>query len=116
MNKDIPNITIDDVVNAVEKYLSKEEIEQLKKAYTYASQVHKNQKRLTGYDYIKHPLNVVYILSSINADSDTLIAAMLHDTISVGEVDIKDIEILVNFLQLHSGIKLNSFEFLESII
>ena len=92
MNKDIPNITIDDVVNAVEKYLSKEEIEQLKKAYTYASQVHKNQKRLTGYDYIKHPLNVVYILSSINADSDTLIAAMLHDTISVGEVDIKDIE------------------------
>lgn len=92
MNKDNPNITIDDVVADVEKYLSEEEIEKLKEAYRYASQVHNNQKRLTGYDYIKHPLNVVHILSSINADSDTLIAGMLHDTISVGEVDIKDIE------------------------
>lgn len=92
MNKDNPNITIDDIVNDVKDYLSEKEINKLKEAYLYALMVHKNQKRLTGVDYIKHPLNVVHILSSINADSDTLIAGMLHDTISVGEVDIKDIE------------------------
>lgn len=91
MNKDNPMITIDDIVDDI-TYLTKDEIELLKKSYNYALEVHKNQKRLTGDDYIKHPLNVVHILSTINADSDTLIAGMLHDTISVGGVSISDIE------------------------
>lgn len=91
MNKDNPMITIDDIVDDI-TYLTKDEIELLKKSYNYALEVHKNQKRLTGDDYIKHPLNVVHILSTINADSDTLIAGMLHDTISVGGVSISDIK------------------------
>ena len=91
MNKDNPSITIDDIVNDTKRYLTEEEIEKLKDAYKYASIVHKNQKRLSGVEYIKHPLNVVHILSKLNADSDTLIAGMLHDTISVGGIKSKDI-------------------------
>ena len=91
MNKDNPSITIDDIVNDTKRYLTEEEIEKLKEAYKYASIVHKNQKRLSGVEYIKHPLNVVHILSKLNADSDTLIAGMLHDTISVGGIKSKDI-------------------------
>ena len=92
MNKDNPNITIEDIINDVKRYLTDEEITKLKEAYKYASIVHKNQKRLSGDDYIKHPLNVVHILSKLNADSDTLIAGMLHDTISVGGIKASDIE------------------------
>ena len=67
MNKDNPNITIEDIINDVKRYLTDEEITKLKEAYKYASIVHKNQKRLSGDDYIKHPLNVVHILSKLNA-------------------------------------------------
>ncbi len=92
MNKDNPKITIEDIINEI-NYLTDEEIDKLKSAYEYAKEVHKNQKRLTGDAYIKHLLNVVHILITLNADSDTLIAGMLHDVINIGgvkEEDIKD--------------------------
>ena len=39
-----------------------------------------------------HPLNVAYILTDLYADSDTLSAALLHDTIHIGNADLQDIE------------------------
>ena len=85
MNKDNPNIIIDDIINEI-NYLNEDEIRRLKDAYEYASKVHSNQKRLTGDDYITHLLNVVHILVSLNADIDTLVAGMLHDTINIGGI------------------------------
>ncbi len=92
MNKDNPQITIDDIINNIKYIDNQEEVEKIKKAYKFALNIHKNQKRLTGDDYIKHPLNVANILSTINADAETIIAALLHDTISVGNANIEDIE------------------------
>lgn len=93
MNKDNPNITYDDVLKNIKKYINDEkELEQIKSAYDYAELIHKNQKRLTGDDYIKHPLNVVNILSTIKADFETLMAALLHDTITIGGISIDDIK------------------------
>ena len=91
MNKDNPNITIEDILNEV-NYLTNDEIDKLKSAYEYAEIIHKNQKRLTGDAYIKHLLNVVHILITLNADSDTLIAGMLHDAINIGGVKVEDIK------------------------
>ena len=85
MNKDNPNITIEDIINEID-YLNEDEITRLKDAYEYAKKVHSNQKRLTGDDYITHLLNVVHILVGLNADIDTLVAGMLHDTINIGGV------------------------------
>ena len=85
MNKDNPNITIDDIINDID-YLNEDEISRLKDAYKYAKKVHSNQKRLTGDDYITHLLNVVHILVGLNADIDTLVAGMLHDTINIGGI------------------------------
>lgn len=91
MNKDNPKITIEDIINEV-NYLTNDEIDKLKSAYDYAEELHKNQKRLTGDPYIKHLLNVVHILITLNADSDTLIAGMLHDAISIGGIKEEDIK------------------------
>ena len=91
MNKDNPKITIEDIINEI-NYLTDEEIDKLKSAYDYAEELHKNQKRLTGDPYIKHLLNVVHILITLNADSDTLIAGMLHDAINIGGVKVEDIK------------------------
>ena len=56
-----------------------EELEIIKKAYNYAREKHLDEKRLTGDDFIDHPLSVAYILTDIKADYATISAALLHD-------------------------------------
>ena len=68
------------------------ELEEIKKAYIFANEKHKGQKRASGENYIIHPLNVAYILSDIHADSKTIEAALLHDTIEDCEVTKEQIE------------------------
>ena len=64
----------------------------ISKAYNFASEKHFGQKRLTGDDYIIHPLNVAYILTSIKADADTLSAALIHDVMEMCGVKESEIE------------------------
>ena len=114
MIKDNPKITIEDIIESA-NYLEDEEINTLKDAYKYADSIHKNQKRLTGDPYIKHLLNVVYILSKLNADIDTLVSGMLHDAINIGgisENDIKekfgsDVAMLVSGVSVINRLKYN---------
>ena len=90
MDKDINSI--EELIDAVSNYIpSKEELNNIRKAYDYAKEVHKNDKRLSKEEYMHHPLNVAYILTDLNADSDTLCAALLHDTVHIGHADINDI-------------------------
>ena len=65
----------------LKSYLSAKEIEEIDKAYHYAEAKHKGQFRKTGEEYINHPLFVAYILTSIKADKETIISALLHDVI-----------------------------------
>lgn len=91
MTKKNFSLTIDDVVGAVKEYINNEnEIELIKEAYRYANEKHFGQKRLTGEEYIEHPLNVAYILTDINADYQTICAALLHDVIEDCDVDINE--------------------------
>ena len=57
------------------------DIGRVKQAYNFASEKHKGQKRQSGEDYIVHPLIVAYILAEMHADSDTVCAGLLHDTL-----------------------------------
>ena len=85
--------TIEELLDVVRNYIKDEdEIKTIKKAYDYAKEVHKNDKRKSKEEYMHHPLNVAYILTDLYADSDTLSAALLHDTIHIGNADIQDIE------------------------
>ena len=75
------------------KYIKNEdELNAIRKAYEFASIKHLGQKRATGDEYIIHPLNVAYILSEIHADSKTIEAALLHDTIEDCNVKKEEIE------------------------
>lgn len=73
-------LTIDDLKKRVCSY-NKKNWPIIEKAYNYAYKFHDGQLRESGEPYIIHPLNVAYILSKMHADSDTLCAALLHDTI-----------------------------------
>lgn len=76
-------------------YVKKEDLEDIKKAFEFADIKHFGQKRNSGEKYIIHPLNVAYILSEIHADSKTIEAALLHDTIEDCDVSYEELENLV---------------------
>lgn len=75
-------ITIEDLIDKFKSYnTNKKDLELINKAFDYAYKKHFGVKRITGDDYITHPLNVAMILTDINADSECLAAALLHDTV-----------------------------------
>ena len=87
------NITIDDLIDKFKKYNNNEEnIELIKKAYNYAEKKHFGQKRISGDDYILHPLNVALILTDVSADAPCMAAALLHDTIEDSDATKEEIE------------------------
>ena len=69
------SITFEELEPKLKKY---DNFLEIKKAYLYALEEHKDMKRLTGDDFITHPLEVVNILLDLNVDDVTIIAAFLH--------------------------------------
>ena len=87
---------MDELNYILEKYkevgLSKERLDLIKKAYKYASDKHKGKKRKDGSDYITHPVSVAKILSDLNIDDTTIIAALVHETISESDAKPNELE------------------------
>ena len=76
------DITINDLIDKFKVYNNNpEDIELINKAYDYAYRKHFGVKRISGDDYIIHPLNVAMILTDINADVHCMAAALLHDVV-----------------------------------
>ena len=67
-----------DKVKAYNKFLN---TEKLSKAYDFAVNAHKNQKRYSGDPYSNHPIAVANILTELKLDSATVTTGLLHDTI-----------------------------------
>ena len=53
----------------------------IERAFIFASEKHKGQKRYSGESFIIHPLNIAIMLAEKNFDSTTVISSLLHDTI-----------------------------------
>ena len=56
-------------------------IDKIKKAYEYAKELHSGQFRKSGEEYINHPLAVAEIVAGLGLDTDSVCAALLHDTV-----------------------------------
>ena len=67
-------------------YLREEERDVLERAYSLAEHAHRGQSRLSGEAYVTHPLAVAGILADLGLDADTLVAALLHDTVEDTDV------------------------------
>jgi GTP pyrophosphokinase len=57
------------------------DLELIKKAYEFAKTAHTGQKRTNGEDYINHPLRVAFVLTDFSLDTNTIVAAFLHDVL-----------------------------------
>lgn len=115
MRKHQKDLTYEKLEKKIKTYIdSEEELNVIKKAYDFALEKHFGQKRLTGEDYIIHPLNVAYILTRIKADFETLSAALLHDVAEDCDVSISTIkkEFGFNISFLVDGVtKINKLKF-----
>lgn len=81
-------ISFSELVPKLEK---REGFETIKKAYEYAFNEHKGMTRLTGDDFITHPLEVTKILMDLNVDDVTIIASLLHEVINNGNKTYEDL-------------------------
>ncbi|WP_028878691.1 RelA/SpoT family protein [Terasakiella pusilla] len=81
-----------ELVERVRAYDPSADEDSLNRAYVFAMKAHGSQKRASGDPYFMHPLEVAGILTDYRLDTDTIITALLHDTIEDTEVTSKDIE------------------------
>ena len=89
MNDDIKKLF--DILRATGK---KYDIEKIEKAYDYAKALHEGQMRASGEPYISHPIAVAEIVAGLELDTDSICAALLHDTVEdcSEKTDLKEIE------------------------
>ncbi len=69
------------LLDEINQYLTREQVDEVKKAYLFAKTAHGSQARFTGEPYITHPLTVALILAQMRMDPPTIMAAILHDVI-----------------------------------
>ncbi|WP_050606762.1 RelA/SpoT family protein [Clostridium niameyense] len=81
-----------DLMIKIDSSLNEKEKKLIEKAYTFACDAHKEQKRVSGEPYIIHPEEVAIILFDMGMDSDTIIAGLLHDVIEDTSYTYEDLE------------------------
>ena len=69
------------LLDLIEKNEKNYDIDKIKSAFTYAAQLHEGQFRLSGEPYICHPVSVAVIVAELGLDTDSICAALLHDTV-----------------------------------
>ncbi|OFI05244.1 GTP pyrophosphokinase [Clostridium acetireducens DSM 10703] len=68
----------------------------LVKAYNFAKEAHKHQKRESGEAYISHPEEVAFILMELGMDTNTIAAGLLHDVVEDTEYTYNDVKEMFN--------------------
>jgi len=75
-----------DLWSKASHYLSKNDMKELGEAFVFAAAAHGNQRRYSGEPYVVHTVSVAAILSGMEIDKETLVAALLHDVLEDTQV------------------------------
>ncbi|MBV9207206.1 MAG: bifunctional (p)ppGpp synthetase/guanosine-3',5'-bis(diphosphate) 3'-pyrophosphohydrolase [Actinobacteria bacterium] len=75
------NPVLEPLIKAVRGTHPKADVRLIERAYESASYWHRDQKRRSGDPYITHPLAVATILAELGMNTETICAALLHDTV-----------------------------------
>ena len=75
----------------IAKHLAPADQDLVQRAYERAAEAHAGQRRLTGEDYVEHPLQVAGILSELRLDGPTVAAAVLHDTVEDTDLTVDEL-------------------------
>ena len=77
------------ILTKIQKYHPKDDLSLVTRAYQFACEAHKDQKRKSGEPYIIHPVCVASILADLMLDSTTVAAGFLHECVE----DNKDVTV-----------------------
>lgn len=81
-NKQPEKKTIEDIINEASRYLKDQKnIDIIKHAYDVAVKKHEGQFRRSGDPYVQHPIEIAYILATMNTGPATIAAGLLHDVL-----------------------------------
>ena len=76
-----------DLIELVQRYNPKSNADMIRSAYALARDMHEGQTRKSGEPYFTHPVAVAEILAGQRLDDDTIVTALLHDTIEDTRAD-----------------------------
>lgn len=83
---------IEQLINRIEQNQLSVDRDLIRRAYDFAEQAHRSNRRLSGEPYITHPLAVACILADLHLDQSTIVAGLLHDISEDTTVGLKEIE------------------------
>lgn len=83
---------ISPVLAALRDHYPAVKVEDVERAFAAASRAHEGQMRKSGDAYITHPVAVAQILAELGLNSETVIAALLHDTVEDTNYSLKQIK------------------------
>lgn len=85
-------LQINDITDKIKSYQSDAPISLVHQAYEFACNAHKGQVRVSGEEYICHPLGVARILSDLQIDAVTISASLLHDVVEDTKVSLEELD------------------------
>lgn len=88
------DLNIDKLVGILRDTGKRYDTEKIQSAFEYARALHEGQFRASGEAYISHPIAVAEIAAQMALDTDSICAALLHDTVEdcADKTNLKDIE------------------------
>ncbi|MDR0914408.1 MAG: bifunctional (p)ppGpp synthetase/guanosine-3',5'-bis(diphosphate) 3'-pyrophosphohydrolase [Oscillospiraceae bacterium] len=80
-----------ELLNLIQTSQNDYDVKKITKAYEFANIAHGDQRRLSGVPYILHPTSVACILVNLGMDTDSVIAALLHDIVEDTPVTLEEV-------------------------
>ncbi|RDC72847.1 bifunctional (p)ppGpp synthetase/guanosine-3',5'-bis(diphosphate) 3'-pyrophosphohydrolase [Rhodovulum sp. 12E13] len=74
-------MSADDLAARIAAYNPRSDGDLIRRAYAYGDRMHEGQTRHSGEPYFTHPVAVAAILADMRLDDDTIVTALLHDTV-----------------------------------
>jgi guanosine-3',5'-bis(diphosphate) 3'-pyrophosphohydrolase len=90
-SEDGPSDSLESLVKVVKARNPKVDARQVLRVHAFAEDAHHGQKRLSGEDFIEHPVAVATIVADLGMDLATIQAAMLHDVVEDTTLSTEDI-------------------------
>ncbi|NDV18747.1 RelA/SpoT family protein [Pseudodesulfovibrio sp. JC047] len=85
-------IRINQITDKVASYIDNPDLDLIQRAYVFSAQAHDGVVRRSGEPYISHPMNVAYLLATMQLDEASVAAGLLHDTVEDTDTTVDEIE------------------------
>ena len=86
--------TVLELLDKIRAYHPHPDVNLIQRAFVFAEQAHRPQRRKNGDPYIGHPVAVAHLVASMKLDEATICAALLHDTVEDTSATIDDLNTL----------------------